>query len=147
MSARRPIALFLFAARAIVGAVFIFASIGKIQDPDGFSQAILGYRIISSPLFVTLVATLLPWTELVAGFCLILDIYRRGSACLILALLIIFIFAIVQGMTRNLDISCGCFTLDPAASKIGIPRLLEDIGLAILASITLTHPASQSAPG
>jgi uncharacterized membrane protein YphA (DoxX/SURF4 family) len=147
MDKRRLITLFLFAARFAVGVVFIFASLDKIHDPDAFSQSILNYRIISSALAVSFAAAIMPWTELVAGFCLVLGIYKRGSSCLILVLLILFILAITQALLRNLDISCGCFTQDPQASKIGVRNILEDFILAILAFVTLTSSAPPNIPG
>jgi hypothetical protein len=92
---------------------------------------------VTSFFWITLAATIIPWIELVAGFCLIFDIYRRGSAFIILSLLIVFILAVTQGIVRGLDISCGCFTQDPGADRIGTWKLLEDIGLVLLALISM----------
>jgi uncharacterized membrane protein YphA (DoxX/SURF4 family) len=133
-------------ARIILGAVFVFASLDKIQNPEGFAQAMMNYKIISSHVWVTLAATIIPWTELVAGFSLIFNIYRRGSAFIILCLLILFIVAVTQGIVRGLDISCGCFTQDPTADKIGSWKLIEDIALVLLSLLSMGRgePATKS---
>jgi hypothetical protein len=123
-----------FSARITLGGLFVFASIDKISSPDAFTQSILNYKIISNPFVGGIIALILPWTELVAGCALILNVYRRGSA---------FIIAITQGTIRNLDISCGCFTQDPGATKIGVAKLLEDLFLLLLAICTILSPSPQ----
>lgn len=119
---------FFFAAiRTVIGVVFIHASIDKICAPALFANSIQSYRVILQPDILKLLATIIPWLELVCGFCLVLNTYVRGSSILISFLLIVFIVAIGQGMYRGLDISCGCFTQDPTASRIGFQKLGEDI--------------------
>jgi len=56
----------------------------------------------------------------------------RGSSLLISFLLIVFIIAILSALGRGLDILCGCFTLDPNASRIGWNKVIENIGLLLL---------------
>lgn len=130
-----------FTARISLGVLFVFASIEKLASPEAFAQSILNYRIISNTFLVGLVAIILPWTELVAGCGLILNVHRKGSAFVITMCLLIFIIAITQGIIRNLDISCGCFTQDPLAAKIGVSKLVEDVILTALAVFTLFAPA------
>jgi uncharacterized membrane protein YphA (DoxX/SURF4 family) len=144
MRERNRFELLAWTARFVVGAVFIFASIEKIQNPDAFSQSILNYRIIDSSVGVTLAAMVLPWIELVAGFCLVLGVYTKGSSSILLVLLVVFILAIAQGLIRGLDISCGCFTQDPAGTRIGVVRLVEDVLLAALAGFAFRFPPSET---
>lgn len=135
------------AARIALGAVFLFAGLGKIQATESFAQSILNYRVVSDPLLVHAAAIVIPWLELVSGFSLLVGYCRRGSAVIILVLLGVFVAAITQGMVRHLDIACGCFTQDPSAGRIGFQKLLEDMVLGILAVISFksSYPPSLSA--
>ena len=55
------------------------------------------------------IALALPWLELVAGFGLLIPQIRRGSALVIVLLLIAFILLHASAWARGLDINCGCF--------------------------------------
>ena len=126
----------MLSARLLLGVVFVFASIEKIADPNAFAVSISYYRLIGEPL-TTFVATVLPWVELLAGLFLLFGIMMRGSSLLILLMLLVFTAGVVSGMARGLDISCGCFTRDPNADKIGWMKVLENSGLLLLSLITL----------
>ncbi len=126
--------LALLAARMILGGVFIAASIDKIADPAGFAGAIGNYRIL--PLTPALVvATVLPWLELLCGLGLVFGLRVRASALLILLMLIIFTAGVGSALLRGLDISCGCFTRDPSAGRIGWTKLVENGILIILSAL------------
>jgi uncharacterized membrane protein YphA (DoxX/SURF4 family) len=77
-------------------------------------------------------ATILPWIELLCGFALLFGVFIRGSALLVSVMLIAFTLAVVSGILRGLDISCGCFTQDPAADKIGWMKVLQNSTLIVL---------------
>jgi hypothetical protein len=47
-------------------------------------------------------------------------------------MLFVFTILIIVAMLRGLDISCGCFTQDPSADKIGYKKILENIGMILL---------------
>ncbi|HEY6953097.1 MAG TPA: MauE/DoxX family redox-associated membrane protein [Bacteroidota bacterium] len=125
----------LFAFRLLVGLTFVFASIDKIADPLSFANAVANYRLVagSVPLIV---ATVLPWVELLCGFAVLSGLYYRGGVLILLMLLIAFTLAVITGLIRGLDISCGCFTLDPDVGRIGWNKVFENIGL-ILAGLVL----------
>ncbi len=123
------------AARLLLGLTFIAASIDKIAEPTLFAKAIANYKLITGwPIL--LAATFLPWVELLCGLLVVAGLYLRGSSLLLCALLSAFTVAVVTGLVRGLDISCGCFTLDPEVNKIGWRKVLENIGL-ILTSVLL----------
>jgi len=123
---------FLILLRFFLGLVFIFASWDKILHPAQFAQAVYNYKILPGPA-VNLFALILPWIELIAGLFMILGIYIRGSALVIAFLLFVFVIAAVISVSRNLDISCGCF--DTAGGrKVGVKLIMEDSAL-LLASI------------
>jgi uncharacterized membrane protein YphA (DoxX/SURF4 family) len=120
---------FMDAMRVVLGILFLYASLDKILSPALFADSIRSYQILTRPMFVDIVAYTLPWLEYICGLALILNRFVHISSITISCLLIIFIAAIAQAIYRGLDISCGCFTQDPGASRIGIQKLAEDIGL------------------
>ncbi len=124
-----------FALRLLLGLTFVFASVDKISDPAAFAGAVANYKLIAEP-WTMLVATVLPWIELLCGLGVLLGVYVRGSSVLLFFLLSFFTLAVLTGIIRGLDISCGCFTLDPEIHKIGWLKVLENIGL-ILSSVII----------
>ena len=127
----------VFAARLILGAVFIYASLEKIQNPGGFAQAIYNYRMVPESL-INIMAIVLPWLELICGILIIVGVFVRGSALLIGAMLAVFIVALSSALLRGLDISCGCFTLEGGRGIAG-KTLIEDILLMICVGIALIY--------
>lgn len=127
----------VFAARVILGVVFIYASLEKIQHPGEFAQAIYNYRMVPN-VVINVMAIVLPWLELICGILIIVGVFVRGSALLIGAMLAVFIIALSSALMRGLDISCGCFTLEGGRS-IAANTLVEDILLIICAGIALLY--------
>jgi uncharacterized membrane protein YphA (DoxX/SURF4 family) len=125
----------LLIIRLVLGFVFIYAAVTKISDPNGFSQAIYNYKLL--PLFlVNILAIILPWVELSAGFLLVFGVSVKENSAIISGLLIIFILAVLISFFRGLDIECGCFgTVD--GSKVGLQKILENVGLLILGIILI----------
>lgn len=127
----------VLALRLLLGLTFLFASIDKIADPSSFAKAIANYKLISDSLSLV-VATVLPWIELLCALAVLTGLYSRGGSLLLFLLLTVFTLSVITGLIRGLDISCGCFTLDPDVSKIGWQKVLENIGL-ILTSLVLFY--------
>ena len=127
--------LFIFLLRVLLGSIFIISGLDKIADMNAFVHAILNYQIVGTGI-ATSVATILPWLEILCGIGLILGIYPRTSAFIITALLIIFTVLVSSAMIRGLDISCGCFTQDSSAAKIGWQKIFENL-MMILMGINL----------
>jgi putative oxidoreductase len=118
-----------FAARLVLGGIFIYASLNKITQPETFAIDIDNYRIV--PLFlVNFFALLLPWFELFCGVALVTGVYWRTGALLIGMMLIIFMIGLASAMIRGLDINCGCFG---TGSAVSLWRIVEDIVLLVLA--------------
>ena len=126
---------FALSVRAILGMIFIAASIEKAASPEAFSHSILDYRILS-PSLALLVATVMPWVELLAGIGLLCGIWIRGSSLLVCTMLVAFTIALMSALWRGLDISCGCFTQDPSAARIGWQKILENTAM-LLGGISL----------
>lgn len=124
------------AARLIVGCIFIYAGIIKIIDVPGFAKNIYHYQLLPD-LGINLSAVLLPWLEVFTGAALILiPRLRRGAAAWIMLMLVIFTVAVIISILRGLDISCGCLSTDPEASRIGWRKVAENTALLILTALT-----------
>ena len=131
----------LLSIRLLLGAVFLVASADKLGSPDTFADSIMNYRMMPREAALA-VATILPWLEIVCGFGVMFGVRLRASSTLILLMLLLFTVAVTSAVIRNLDISCGCFTQDPAAHKVGWMKILENIGLmAGAAVVTWFSPA------
>lgn len=117
--------------RVFLGLLFVMSSLEKIVDPAAFAHSVENYRILPPWLPMT-VATVVPWLELLCGFGLLFGILFRGSAFLLSAMLIVFTMAVASGILRGLDISCGCFTQDPTAEKIGWLKIFQNSTLIVL---------------
>jgi uncharacterized membrane protein YphA (DoxX/SURF4 family) len=127
--------------RIALGAVFIFASVEKVADPTAFTVAINGYKIVSSgPALI--IATILPWMELLCGLGMILGVFVRGSALLALCMLNLFSVAVIAALWRGLDISCGCYTQDPTAERIGWWKLGENLVLIGMSFLVFRRSSS-----
>ena len=92
--------------------IFIYAGFIKLLDPRAFAHAIAQYDFIPETL-LPLVAVGLPVLELLAGAGLCFEV--RGSLTLMALLLLIFLVILGYAIWQNLDIDCGCFTLNELA--------------------------------
>jgi uncharacterized membrane protein YphA (DoxX/SURF4 family) len=123
--------LTLLILRLIVGGIFVVAAMDKITAVAAFEQAILHYHL-TGPVISMLAATVLPWLELICGLSLMMGIFPRSSASILGVLLLFFTMAVLYALVRGYDISCGCFSLDPNAGKIGWLKIIENCVLLLL---------------
>lgn len=93
---------------AVVGALFAVAATVKITDPEAFLSSLLTYELFPMKLAVGL-AWFAPVLELLVGICLITGILRKGASLLTVAMLLLFIVLVGQGLARGLEMNCGCF--------------------------------------
>ena len=112
--------------RVALGAVFIVASLDKIQNPDAFVTNIANYRLLPYTV-INAIAIVLPWVEVITGTLLILGVWIRASTMIVWGLLLAFSVAISQALARGLDISCGCFTTNPVAERMSWWTLIWDL--------------------
>ncbi len=126
------------AARLVLGMVFLVAAVAKIADPDTFAKSIIGYEMLPYGL-TNLVALFIPWLEVICGLFVIFGVRLRVSAGLILGMLLVFTTAIVIAVLQGKELSCGCFG-DAGDAKIGWPKVLENVGLILLALYIVLFP-------
>ena len=121
-----------FLCQLVLGGIFIYASLDKINHPDSFAQIIESYEILPIPI-INLFAIFLPWLELFCGILFISGIWLKINSAILSGLLIIFIMAMWLALSRGLEINCGCFETIGETDNVSLVRILEDIGLLILA--------------
>ena len=122
--------------RLALAAIFLLASIPKIIAPQEFALAIFRYQLLPDAA-INLMAIFLPWVELVAAIAILLPSTSDGAAALLFGLLAVFTAAIAINLIRGIDISCGCFTLDPDAGPIGWWEVARDVGFLAMAGFVL----------
>jgi uncharacterized membrane protein YphA (DoxX/SURF4 family) len=118
-------------SRVFIGLLFIVSSLDKIVDPAAFARSVSNYGMLPAWMPM-LVATILPWLELLCGLGVLFGLFLRGSSLLLTAMLALFTLAVVSAWLRGLDISCGCFSQDPSAERIGWMKVVQDVTLFAL---------------
>jgi uncharacterized membrane protein YphA (DoxX/SURF4 family) len=128
----------IYTCRAILSAVFVYAALGKIDNPQEFAKAVAGFHILPITL-VNIFAIILPWVELLVGLSLLSGTRLPQAAMLSILLNTMFIIAALFAMAKGLDIECGCFTLSRAHASVGWQLIIRDVvfsalGLQLLVS-------------
>jgi hypothetical protein len=120
------------AARWILGLTFIYASYHKILAPADFAKIVYGYDLFPHAV-INLIAIILPFIELVAGFALILGIYPRSAVLIINGMLVAFIIVLSINLIRGHEFDCGCSSVKKAGFLSSTePMLARDIIYLIL---------------
>jgi uncharacterized membrane protein YphA (DoxX/SURF4 family) len=118
---------FLLVLRLMVGGVFVYAGINKITEPLSFADSIATYQLVPR-WSVNFIALGLPLAEVIVGSLLILGWRQRLAAFCLLVFTLIFCLALAQGITRGLEIDCGCF----GGGESSIKRTLTALGRDML---------------
>ncbi len=126
------------AARLLLGAVFLYASLDKIAHPAAFAQDVYNYQILPDAL-VHLAALVLPWLELFLGLCLITGFWLPGSVLAANGLLVVFVGALAFNAARGLDIHCGCFSTGSAGPATATEWVLLRDALFLAVGLTLFY--------
>jgi len=98
----------LFSLRLILGVIFVVASISKIQDIAKFAGIVSSYGMLPNSL-ANLYGNIVPWVELFIGCALLLGVFIRFSAALLVLLIISFMAASSYALVNAAGGSCGCF--------------------------------------
>lgn len=94
--------------------IFIYAGWVKLMHPKVFAHALAQFELIPEGL-LPLLALGLPGVELLAGLGLALDL--RFCLTAILVMLTGFLMILGYAILKELDIDCGCFTLDELTER------------------------------
>jgi hypothetical protein len=108
-----------------LGGLFVYAGLIKLLDPKAFAQALAQFELLPDRL-LPLVAVGLPAVELLAGVGLIFAV--RGSFTVLSLLLAMFLLVLGYALAMDLEIDCGCFTIDELNAKQGVKgAFLRDV--------------------
>ena len=109
----KPAVWWLWAARLIVGVIFIFSGLVKINDPLGFSYKLEEYFEVFHITFFdsisVLIAVLLCALEIILGVALLIGVRALNVAWGLLLLIIFFAFLTFYSAYFNVVQTCGCF--------------------------------------
>lgn len=131
-----------FAARWIVGGLYVWMGLQKAVDPVGFLKLVHQYELVQSPLLLNLIAATLPWFEVMCGLLLVLGVAVRGTALLSVAMLVPFTWLVLHralALHAGSDLpfcaikfDCGC-----GAGEVFICRKLAENALLVFLSLGL----------
>jgi len=117
----------LIALRWILGAIFIYAGITKVQQPLSFADSIATFRLLPNA-WVNIFALALPTFEIVIGLMLLTGWKCRLAAFATVGLTAIFAVALGQALIRGLNVDCGCF----GSGRPSVPKTWMSFGRDIL---------------
>jgi uncharacterized membrane protein YphA (DoxX/SURF4 family) len=79
------------AARWWLACLFIYMGLNKaLPDPQYFLKLVRQYHMVSTPWLLNSIAAALPWFEVFCGLLLLLGVAVRGSALMLIAMLVPF---------------------------------------------------------
>ena len=117
--------------RTILSAIFLWAGVVKILDPDSFAIILEAFNLLPNA-WIMPVTVGLPALEILAAIGLLFDV--RGSLTTVAGLLLLFLAILSYGIWLGLDIDCGCFGPgDPEgeAYKGLRPALYRDVAMLL----------------
>lgn len=135
----------LLIMRLVLGGTFLYMGIKKIADPITFLKQVNLYEMLphDPSIFLNGTAIVLPWVEVICGVALLLGVYVRGAAALVVVMLGVFtpaIFLRAMGVMEAEGIGftqvvfdCGC----GKGEQIIWQKLLENSGLFVLAVLAV----------
>jgi len=140
---------------AVLGAVFIYASLDKIAQPREFARIVYHYQLVGPNQALgyvpaNLLALTLPWIELVTGALLVVGLWRREAAAVAALMLVAFIVAVSWAIASGVDIAnCGCFTVGGSAEgrALGWKLIAADLGLLAVAALLVAAAPVPAAAG
>lgn len=109
----KPAAWWVWVARILVGLLFIFSGLVKINDPLGFSYKLQEYfevfHITFFNSFAVAIAVILCSLEIILGFALLIGVRPVKVAWGLLLLIIFFAFLTFYSAYFKVVETCGCF--------------------------------------
>ena len=124
--------------RWCLGLLFIQMGLNKALHPVDFLKLVREYDMVSSPLLLNSIAGALPWFEVFCGSLLVLGIAVRGTAVLLIGMLVPFTLVVIRralsiAATKGMafcavKFDCGC-----GNGEVYIcGKVLENSGLILL---------------
>lgn len=95
----------------LIGMMFIIMGVLKlISGEKWLTKTILSYQIISRNILVTIVARVLPISEVLLGVMLVLGLFTQLSLAISYGMISTFTYLLMYSLYRGITIDdCGCF--------------------------------------
>ncbi len=130
--------IFAVLARWSLGAAFLYFGLNKALHPVEFLKLMRQYDLVPNSLLLNSVAAVLPWFEIYCGLLLLAGVAVRGTALLLIAMLVPFtvlVFRRALAIQSALAIpfcavkfDCGCGTGEVLICR----KLLENVLMLLL---------------
>lgn len=129
-------------ARWAVGGLLIYMGLVKALEPVGFLKLVRQYDLVQQPLLLNSIAALLPWFETFCGLLLLLGVAVRGTALLLLAMLLpftalVFKRALVLHAASTLPFCAVKFDCGCGLGEVYICHKLAENGVLLLICLWL----------
>jgi uncharacterized membrane protein YphA (DoxX/SURF4 family) len=132
-------------ARWVLGGVFVYLGFVKALHPVDFLKIIREYGVVESHIALNLMAVILPWLEIVCGVLLLVGLAVRGTALVVLVLLLSFTGLLFNRAWTMHEVQsiplcavrfdCGCGTGEVLICR----KLAENALLSLLAIFLLAR--------
>jgi uncharacterized membrane protein YphA (DoxX/SURF4 family) len=142
----REIAMVL--ARLVLGTLFLYMGLNKALHPVEFLKLVHEYNLVHNYLLLNIIALGLPWFEVFCGLLLMAGVAVRGSAFMLVLMLIPFTTIVLRRALTDprfhdvpfyaIKFDCGCGT-----GEVFICHKLVENSLLILFSALLAFWCSQ----
>ena len=141
----------LLLVRLVLGGLFVYMGAMKVADPVDFLRLIRAYGMApeAPPYLLNSIAIVLPWLEVVCGIALLLGLWVRGAAALIVIMLLLFtpvvliralqIYSAEGTPFFKIAFDCGCGT----GVEIIWIKLFKNTGLLLLGVLALLSRSSR----
>ena len=83
-------------ARWILGGLFVYMGMSKALHPVEFLKLVHQYQLTDSPFVLNFIAAALPWFEVFCGLLLLAGVAVRGSALLLVLMLVPFTLVVLH---------------------------------------------------
>jgi len=135
-----------FALRCALGALFVYMGLTKALHPVDFLKVLREYHITDNSVSLNLIASVLPWFEVVCGLFLLSGVAVRGASLVSVAMLVPFTIAILHralavhqakpGPFCAIRFDCGC----GAGEVVVCHKLLENTFLILVSGFLVFAP-------
>lgn len=82
--------------RWLLGALFVYMGLNKALHPVDFLKLVREYDLVQTPLLLNAIAAALPWFEVFCGVLLLAGVAVRGSALMLVLMLVPFTLVVLR---------------------------------------------------
>jgi uncharacterized membrane protein YphA (DoxX/SURF4 family) len=128
--------------RWVLGGIFIYMGLTKALAPEAFLKLVRQYQIVTDPMVLNSIASALPWFEVFCGLSLVLGVAVRGSALMLILMLVPFSLIVLRralelSATKGLPFCAVKFDCGCGNGEVIICHKLLENGLLLLFSLWL----------